>query len=184
MPAVDSEGQSLPEAQDAHPAAGRPKMPDGYGVPDSDKGLLPWSFVEERLSGALNYWVATVRPDGRPHAMPVWGVWLNGCVYIEGSPETRRGRNIASNPAVVVHLESGDQVVILEGEAHEIRHPERALTEQLSQLFSAKYAAAGYSPGPDNWDRGGLYRVQPHTVFAWTSFPSDTTRWKLKQTDR
>ena len=95
----------------------RPSMPDGYGVPDTDEGLLDWSWAVERLESALNYWFATTRPDGRPHAMPAWAVWLDGGLYFEGSPLTRRARNLAANPAVVVHLESGDEVVILEGEA-------------------------------------------------------------------
>ena len=100
-------------------------MPEGYGVPDTEEGVLDWSWAEERLEQALNYWFATTRPDGRPHAMPAWAVWLDGTVYFEGSPLTRRARNIAENPAVVVHLESGDDVVILEGEAHEVGKPER-----------------------------------------------------------
>ena len=122
------------------PRAGRPTMPEGYGVPDTDEGVLDWSWAVERLEPALNYWFATTRPDGRPHAMPAWAVWLDGTLYFEGSPLTRRARNIAENPAVVVHLESGDDVVILEGEAREVGKPERALAERLSAAFTAKYA--------------------------------------------
>ena len=61
------------------PRAGRPHMP-GYGVsgPADGTGLLPWSWAEERLSRSHDYVLATVRPDGHPHAMPVWGVWLDG----------------------------------------------------------------------------------------------------------
>jgi nitroimidazol reductase NimA-like FMN-containing flavoprotein (pyridoxamine 5'-phosphate oxidase superfamily) len=155
-------------------------MPEGYGIPKSLEGALPWSFAEERLAAARNYWISTTRPDGRPHAMPVWGVWLDGKLYFEGSPETRRGRNLAANPAVAVHLESGDQVVILEGEAHEIVAPERGLAGRLAAAISAKYAASGYTPGPDAWDKGGLYIVQLRKAFAWTKFPQDTTRWRFE----
>jgi hypothetical protein len=154
-------------------------MPDGYGIPESGEGTLPWRFVEERLAEALNYWIVTVRPDGRPHAMPVWGAWLDGKLFIEGSPETVRHRNLAGNPHVVAHLESGDQVVIIEGEATEAGKPEPALGRRLSQVYSGKYAPAGYTPGPDAWDRGGLYVIRPRKVFAWTKFPQDTTRWRL-----
>ena len=52
---------------------GRPYAP-GYGIPSGSKGLLPWGFAEERMAAAQNYWVATVRPDGRPHLTPAWGV--------------------------------------------------------------------------------------------------------------
>jgi nitroimidazol reductase NimA-like FMN-containing flavoprotein (pyridoxamine 5'-phosphate oxidase superfamily) len=88
-------------------------MPDGYGVPETDEGLLPWSWATRRLEAALNYWLGTTRPDGRPHAMPAWAVWLDDALYLEGSPATRRARNLAKNPEMVVHLESGDEVVIL-----------------------------------------------------------------------
>jgi nitroimidazol reductase NimA-like FMN-containing flavoprotein (pyridoxamine 5'-phosphate oxidase superfamily) len=151
-------------------------MPDGYGVPETAEGVLPWSFVEERLAPAKNYWIATVRPDSRPHAMPVWGAWLDGKLYIEGSPETVRHRNIRSNPQVVAHLESGDQVVIIEGEAKEVGKPPRSLGERLSEQMTAKYGP-GYAPGPDTWDEGGLFEITPKKVFAWSRFPDDTTRW-------
>ena len=122
----DHAARRLDVMVERQPRAGRPTMPEGYGVPDTEEGVLDWSWAEERLEQALNYWFATTRPDGRPHAMPAWAVWLDGTVYFEGSPLTRRARNIAENPAVVVHLESGDDVVILEGEAHEVGKPERA----------------------------------------------------------
>ena len=61
----------------AEPESSRPVMPAGYGVPESDEGLLPWSWAVERLESARNYWFGTTRPDGRPHAMPAWAVWLD-----------------------------------------------------------------------------------------------------------
>lgn len=158
----------------------RPVMPDGYGIPESVEGTLPWGYVDEKMSEARNYWIATVRPDGRPHVMPVWGVWLDGSLYIEGSPETIRHRNIASTPHIAVHLENGSQVVIMEGEANETGKPAPELAQRLSQVFTSKYTSMGYSPGPDNWDKGGLYQFTPQKVFAWTNFPKDTTRWRME----
>ena len=49
----------------------------GYGIPESEEGMLRWNWAAERLEQARNYWVSTSRPDGRPHAMPVWGIWLD-----------------------------------------------------------------------------------------------------------
>ena len=154
-------------------------MPAGYGVPTTDEGMLDWSWAVERLDAALNYWFSTTRPDGRPHVMPAWAVWLDGELYFEGSSLTRRARNLASNPAIAVHLESGDEVVILEGEAREVGKPERALAVRLSAAFTAKYAATTYDyrPPPEQWDRGGLWAMRPRVAFGWSSFPSDTTRW-------
>ena len=162
------------------PSRDRPTMPDGYGVPESDDGLLPWSWAVERLEQARNYWFSTTRPDGRPHAMPAWAVWLDGVLYFEGSPETRRARNVTANPHLVVHLESGDEVVIVEGEAQAAGKPERALAERLAAAFAAKYAAShDYRPGPDQWDRGGLWAMRPTVAFGWNAFPQAVTRWRF-----
>jgi len=165
------------------PKAQRPKLPDGYGIPEHEEGLLPWSFVEERMSAAINYWVATVDPKGRPHATPVWGAWVDGMCYIEGSPETKRARNLAQNPAVVVHLESGSEVVIIEGEAEEVVKPDREFGVKMAKAMGDKYGAperGGYKPKPNSWDEGGLHRIKPRVVFAWSKFPGDTTRWLFK----
>src|SRR5262249_59267329 len=79
------------------PRASRPHIPD-YGIPDTPEGLLPWSWARERLEQALTYWIATVRPEGRPHMMPSWGAWVGDRFFFEGGPRTRRGRDIAPNP--------------------------------------------------------------------------------------
>ena len=60
--------------------AGRPVMPEGY-LYQHDVRLLPWSYVSERMEQSRSYWIATTRADGRPHVMPVWGVWLDEVFY-------------------------------------------------------------------------------------------------------
>ena len=83
------------------PRASRPHIP-GYGIPETEEGMLPWSHVVERVETARNYWVATVGgplgTDGRPHTIPVWGVWMDRTLYHGGGPNTRRGRNLDANP--------------------------------------------------------------------------------------
>ena len=162
------------------PERGRPVMPEGYGVPEGDEGLLPWSWAVARLESARNYWFSTTRPNRRPHAMPAWAVWLDGVLYFEGSPETRRARNLAANPALAVHLESGDEVVILEGEAREAGRPDRALARRLAAAFTAKYAQThDYRPTPEQWDNGDLWAMRPRVAFAWSEFPKNVTRWRF-----
>lgn len=158
----------------------RPQMPDDYGVPASGDGMLPWSFVSDRLRAARNYWVATISPDGRPHVRAIWGGYVAGTLCFEGSPQTRWARNLATNSAVAVHLESGDEVVIVEGTAQAFTPPDRAWAKQLSAQMIAKYGAKGYQPGPEAWDNGGLYAVQIEKVLAWTAFPQDVTRWRRR----
>ncbi len=158
----------------------RPHVP-GYGIPRGAEGMLPWRHAEQRLTDAIHYWVCTTGPGGRPHSTPVWGVMLEGRLYFDGSPKTRRGRNLASNPAVSVHLESGVDVVIVHGDAREVHGADRGFYVRLSKAYSAKYSALGYDPGPDTWATGGLYAVTPRTAFAWTSFPDDATRWRFDE---
>src|SRR5579875_2973656 len=98
----------------ATPTVTRPHMP-GYGIPEHTRGLLSWEHVIQRLAAARHYWVDTADRAGHVHATPIWGALVDEVLYVEGVPGTRRGRNIAENPSVVVQLESGEDVVIVEG---------------------------------------------------------------------
>ena len=148
----------------------RPYAP-GYGIPSHGRGMLSWRWVEERLSSARNYWVATVRPDGRPHTTPVWGLWVDGAFFFGAGPDTRKARNLAENPYVAVHLESGDDVVILEGTAERVTDPDPGLFERLFASSVAKYGTG--SRGVE-----GSYAVRPHLAFAWSAGdPATFTRW-------
>ncbi|MGC9468002.1 MAG: pyridoxamine 5'-phosphate oxidase family protein [Anaerolineae bacterium] len=157
----------------ATPRVMRPSFPEGYV--SNPKALLSWDQVVSRLIDAGNYWLCTVRPDGRPHAVPVWGVWVNDRLYYDGSSETRHARNLAQNSHIVVHLESGDQVVIVEGICAPAGKPSAELGTHLAREYARKYE--GYAPEPASWDEGGLYEVTPRSAIAWTSFIDDPTKF-------
>ncbi len=170
----------MSKQQQTEPRAGRARMPKTYGVPESEEGTLPWSWAVERLESTINYWVGTTRPDGRPHAVPVWGVWLDGDFYFEGGRDTQRGSNLAANPAVAVHIERGDDIVILEGTAAEIVGPDEPLASRLVDAFAAKYEPKyGYRPSAEHWREGELYVVRRAVVLGWHEFPSTATRWRF-----
>ena len=160
------------------PQITRPHFPEGYV--DNPQAFVAWSYVEQRLTSAKNYWLCSTRPNGHPHAVPKWAVWVGDKIYFDGSPETRHARNIARNPQVTLHLESGDDVIIVEGEARMLPKPLPELAEKVAQAYVTKYAALGYSPKPDQWDNGGLFEITPHTVLAWTQFTEDPTKFVLK----
>ncbi|MEW6281590.1 MAG: pyridoxamine 5'-phosphate oxidase family protein [Candidatus Eremiobacterota bacterium] len=104
----------------------RPQMPSSYGIDDGPPPL-EWVTVEKLLVEARNYRVVSVRPDGRPHATPVWGLWRKGCFWLSTDPDSRKGRNLLRSGEIVVHLESGDEVAIVEGTAVVFRvRPRRA----------------------------------------------------------
>jgi hypothetical protein len=152
------------------PTAARPRFP-GYGIAEEAAGLLSWSWATERLAAGRNYWVSTTSPDGRPHAMPVWGLWWDDAVVFSTSPSSRKGRNLAHDPRAVVHLESGDETVILEGEV------EAATLEQgIADAYEAKYA---WRPQPSGSPDEGWYRLRPSVAYAWREqdYPKSATRF-------
>ena len=122
---------------------------------------------------ARNYWVCTTRPDGRPHAMPVWGLWLAGGVAFSTDPASRKGRNLAAQPYAVVHLESGDDVVVTEGAVRALDDPE--LLRRFADDYERKYA---FRPEPGA-EGQACYLLQPSVVLAWreVDFPTTATKW-------
>jgi hypothetical protein len=145
----------------------------GYGVPKDRKDLLAWSHAEERLERAQQYWVTTSDVEGAPHAVPVWGLWIDGALYFGGGPEIRWTRNLRHNPRVAVHLESGEDVVILEGTADWFEDANDPVVKRLDELSREKYAMP--SEGVPCW------RLRPAVAFGWTlaRFPKDATRWQF-----
>lgn len=157
--------------QPREPEASRPFIPDDYGIPPEKEGMLPFDHVRERMSAARNYWVASVNPNGRPHAMPIWGAWIDDSLYLEGSPRTRTMRNITERGYAAVHLENGDEVVIVEGPVDVVEHMDPALFQRVAAQMEGKYK--DYRPQSGD----GMRRLTPAKAFAWTSFPKDATRW-------
>lgn len=155
----------------------RPKMPAGYGLkePKNSGGYLPWSHLEERMKRSRNYWVATTRPDGRPHIMPVWGMWIDGKFYFGTDSQSRKARNLAENPAIAVHLESGDDVIILEG-VIEQESPDDALREKMNEESMTKYQMPLMLP-----PGAAMYMLRPRVAFAWSEsdMHNTATRWIL-----
>ena len=164
------------------PVVSRPALPEGYGLPDDDSGVLAWPEVEGRLAASLHYWLATVRPDGRPHLVPRWGVWLDGRFWYDGAPTTRHARNLHTNPHVALSLEDGREAVMIEGVSQAVRVPVSgpgSLGDRLAAAFE-KYHAHGYVPAADAWadhHGGGLRTITPARAMAWFDFPKDCTRF-------
>lgn len=156
----------------------RPELPDGYGVEDAGP-FIPWEEIVVRLRDARNYWLSTTRTDGRPHAVPRWGVWLDHAFWYDGSPETRHVRNLATNPACVLHLESGEEVTIVEGVSVASEPVIGDLGGRLSSEYRRKYAPS-YAPEPGSWSddqAGGLRVLSPKKVIAWIDYPRGLTRF-------
>jgi hypothetical protein len=163
---------TAPSAPPPEPRASRPNIP-GYGIAAENKGrgLLPWSWAEKRLMKSWNYWLATSRPDGRPHVMPVWGVWFEGAFWFSTGEKTVKARNLAANPRCVVCTERAEDAVVLEAMAEWVS-PSSAL-KPLWQAYYRKY----------KWDvKGtGFFRARPSVAFGLIEkdelFTQTATRW-------
>ena len=151
----------------------RPAMRN-YGISAGETGLMSWQWVDDQMAKSRSYWVCSTRPDGRPHAAPVWGVWFEGVLYFSTDSESRKARNLAASPEVVVHLESGDDSVILEGVVEVII--DRALLVQVGKAYALKYPP--FDPVGDGTP-GLWYALRPRSALAWLEhdFPNTATRW-------
>jgi PPOX class probable F420-dependent enzyme len=161
----------------AAPTPGRPHMP-GYGTvgPDEGRGLLPWSWAEERLVKSHDYWVATARPDGRPHLMPVWAVWDGGALWFSSSVGSRKARNLLAEPHCSIATDNAWEPVVLEGVA-------RVVTDhdELARYIALENDKYGTDYGVDFLDPAvnATFRVEPSWVFTLTEedFTGSPTRW-------
>ena len=146
------------------PVATLPKPLEGYGFPEDAGALLPWSHVSGRLAEARNYWVCTVSSKlSRAHARPIWGIWVDETLFFGGGPHTAWSRNLRANPLVSIHLEDGNEAVILEGSASLISDDN--LMNRLDDVYEAKY---DIRHGPPIW------QLHPTQALAWQNMQSVT----------
>jgi PPOX class probable F420-dependent enzyme len=164
---------------DTGPVAGRPRMP-GYGVLPADQGsgLIPWAEAERRLTVAHDYWVATVRPDGAPHAMPVWGVWVDGRVWFSSALGSRKARNLVADPRCSVTTDDARDPVVIEGAAERVTDPAAiaAFVTAVNEKYDAGMTFEFQDPAVN-----ATFAVRPVRAFAFSGadFAGSPTRWRF-----
>jgi nitroimidazol reductase NimA-like FMN-containing flavoprotein (pyridoxamine 5'-phosphate oxidase superfamily) len=156
------------------PTADRPFAP-GYGIVGAKdgKGLLPWSWVAGKMHKCRTFWLATIHArNGRPHVMPVWGVWLDDAFFFSTGRKSRKGQNLAANPACTIANDDGKEAVIVEGLATEVE--DAAALRRIASAYKKKYKMDPRSMGEP------IFRVAPSRVFGFLekTFPQSATRWK------
>jgi hypothetical protein len=160
---------------------------DRYGSPP-----LPWSRPHDLLVAGppqpgTTFFLATSRPDGRPHAAGVGVLWLDGDLYFTSGPGTRKARNLAANPACTISVGLDGIDLVLDGDATRVTDP--STLEQVAgryreqgwpaevdgDAFTAPFSAP--SAGPPPWH---LYRFTAHTaVGVATAEPHGATCWRF-----
>ena len=157
--------------------AERPYMP-GYGIRETSDGLLAWDEALRRLAGARNFWLATVRPDGRPHLMPVWAVWHEEALWFSSSLRSRKIRNLLAEPRCSLSTEDGNHPVVVEGRAEIVTDRDR-----IAAFLAASNAKYDVDYGPDFLDPAvnATVRVEPDWAFALDeeAFTTSPTRWNF-----
>lgn len=155
-----------PEQLAIDPAYGLGKLGDDHRSLDS---------VYDAIRDARNWWVATVSATGRPHAVPVWGLVIDDHMLFSIGPSSIKARNLAANDRLVVHLESGDDVVIVEAATRLVGADE--LPAGFVDAYEAKY---GFRPDPT--EEGYMtVEVLPTKIMAWDEahFAETGVRWRF-----
>jgi nitroimidazol reductase NimA-like FMN-containing flavoprotein (pyridoxamine 5'-phosphate oxidase superfamily) len=120
------------------------------------------------------FWLATIHAgQGRPHVMPVWGVWLDDAFFFSTGHKSRKGQNLSANPACTIANGNGEEAVIIEGLAAPVE--DAAVLERVAAAHKKKYKMDPRSMGEP------IFLVQPSRVFGFVekTFPQSATRWKL-----
>jgi uncharacterized pyridoxamine 5'-phosphate oxidase family protein len=165
----------------AHPLLGRAKMP------------AEWSSAREHLEEApATYWLATVRPDGRPHVRPVLAIWVDGELHFCASEITSKAKNLALNPHCVLTVEQEPIDLVVEGIAAKVRDADslQRVADAYASIYSwhvsvrdgAFHDVEGApTAGPPPYD---VYEVTPATAFGFGTDESfSPTRWHFEDRD-
>jgi len=151
-----------------------------------------WAEIEQLLTDAQLYWIITVRRDGRPHAVPLVGVWQDDAFAFCTGPSEQKQRNLDANPRVAVTTGStgangwdGGKDVVVEGTAVRVTDPE--VLRRLAAAWFAKYGedwrydvrgqefVEVSSSGPPTEGGAWVYTVPPAKVIAFGDEHGQTT---------
>lgn len=157
------------------PMRDRPGIPESYGIATGEEGMLEWFSVDAALAATSHYWISTVRANGEPHLIPIWGGWAHNRLHIEGGDDTLWFRNLMRSPRVAVGCDHEGMQIILYGMAS--YGPVDGF-EAVADNYEAKYP---YRPeAKDMWE------IAPSTVLAWVTatvndFATSPTRFRFEE---
>ena len=168
---------NLPQKE---PVAEQPYLAD-------DVTSTPWAEAHGHLAEADSYWLATVRPDGRPHLVPVLAVWVDGALHFVASRTSRKAKNLAHNSHCVIAARRDALDLVVEGAVAKVSDETRL--HRVAEVYMSKYGwpvtvrdGAFYgdgapTAGPPPYE---VYEITPTTAFG---FPTDetftATRWRF-----
>ena len=160
---------------------------DAAGAPTTTTWAKARGYLQESTA---TYWLATVRPNGAPHVMPVLAVWVDGRLFFSAGERTRKARNLARDSRCVVTVEEEPVDLVIEGDASIVR--DDATLARVAEACASIYGwqvtvrqgafhAAGGAPtaGPPPYD---VYEVTPTVAFGLPVGEGlIPTRWRFRE---
>ncbi len=166
------------------------KEPVADKLPSNADHAAPtaWAEARRRLAEGQWYWLATARPNGRPHVRPVLAVWLDSALYFCSGNTARKAKNLTRNSHCVITVGSDDAHLVVEGKAAKVS--DEATLQRVAEVYASKYEwqvtvrdGAFYADygaptaGPPPYE---VYEVTPTTVFGFgTDETFSPTRWRF-----
>lgn len=169
---------------DREPASADPMTEDAANP-------TPWARARDHLEGVpATYWLATVRPNGAPHVMPLLAVWVDGGLFFSAGARTRKARNLALDSQCVVTVEEEPLDLVLEGTADKVRDTATLLrvADAYADVYGWRVAVrdgvfhdteGAPTAGPPPYD---VYEVTPNVAFGFgTDETVVPTRWRFRE---
>ncbi len=170
----------------------------GYDLP-----AIEWERVRDTLASDHSQapgtggpdrhtsWLTTTNPDGTSHVRPLGTVQVDGVLYFNSGPGTRKSRNIAADSRCVLSIATKRFDLVVEGQAERVTDASELNTvveafrrngwpaQVDGDALTAEYSAP--SAGPPPWP---VYRIDPAAVHAFgTDETGGATKYEMKSDD-
>ena len=162
----------------------------GAETPAGNSGPLAWSEAQDRFLKGGWFWLSTVRPDGRPHAVPCFAAWSGPTFFVATKEGKRKTRNLDADGRCVLTTDAGDAHLIVEGRAARVR--DEATLARAMHAFATIYEwptrvegdelDANYGAPTSGGPPYRVYEITPSVAFG---LPTDgeafaPTRWRFE----
>jgi Pyridoxamine 5'-phosphate oxidase len=155
-------------AVETMPTTGRGTEVEGATQP------LDWPDVERRLASGGWFWLASVRPDGAPHMMPLFAAWSESVMFVASKQSAQKSRNLDADSRCVISTEADGAHLVVEGEASRVR--DRTTLQRASAAFQQTYGwpttvtgdqlDADYGAPTSGGPPYRVYQIAPTKIFA------------------
>lgn len=148
--------------------------------PRKVRGHIQWAAVDARLTAASSVIIVSTRPDGRPHAAPVWYLWTGSAVYFATRTESVKGKNLGDGAWIVAHFGDADDVLFMDGPVVMVTDTDEQ--ERVDRDYMAKHVDPSTGEGYSVWAVKGnaLFRLDPRRVVTWVDGNARTrTEWRF-----